>query len=144
MKKKVIKCGIMSPGDYIERTKAIARGEYKPKRGEPEIWFESLQTMAQVLNNENQRLLHTIIEEKPKSIADLSAVTGRKISNLSRTLKKMQRYGIVDLVKQRGSVQPVVKATDFKCQFGLNSYPWYLFDDQKTNRLSGGAKMRKR
>lgn len=134
----------MSPEDYIERTKAIARGEYKPKRGEPQIWFESLQTMAQVLNNENQRLLHTIIEEKPKSIADLSVATGRKISNLSRTLKKMKQYGIVDLVRQKGSVQPVVKATDFKCQFGLNSYPWYLFDDQKADPPAGRPRTRKR
>jgi predicted transcriptional regulator len=122
MRKKIVNCGIMSPEDYIERAKAIARGEYKPKRGEPKIWFESLQTMAQVLNNENQRLLHTIIEEKPKSIAALSASTGRKVSNLSRTLKKMEQYGIVGLVRQKGTVKPIVRATDFKCQFGLNSY----------------------
>lgn len=50
VKIKIVKCGIMSPENYIQRTRAIARGEYKPQRGEPKIWFESLQTMAQVLD----------------------------------------------------------------------------------------------
>jgi hypothetical protein len=33
----------------------------------------------------------------------------------------MSRYGIVELVKKDRTVIPVVKATDFKVEFGLNS-----------------------
>jgi predicted transcriptional regulator len=51
---------------------------------------------------------------------ELEIATGRKSSNLSRTLKTMSRYGIVDLVKHKKSIKPVVKATDFKVEFGIN------------------------
>ena len=119
--KKVLKIGIMSRGDYKKRTIAIARGEYKPKKDEPKVWFESISSMAQVLSSENQKLLKVINEKKPTSLKELEVVTGRKSSNLSRTLKTMSRYGIVDLVKYNKSIKPVVKATDFKVEFGINT-----------------------
>ena len=122
MAKRVIKIGIMAREDYKKRTMAIARGDYKPKRGEPKVWFESVQSMAQVLSSENQELLRIINEANPESLKDLEMVSGRKRSNLSRTLKTMSRYGIVDLVKQNRTVKPVVKATDFKVEFGLNTF----------------------
>ena len=121
MAKKVLKIGIISREDYKKRTIAIARGEYKPKKGEPKVWFESINSMAQVLSSENQQLLKIIKEQKPTSLRELEIATGRKSSNLSRTLKTMSRYGIVDLVKQNKSIKPVVKATDFKVEFGINS-----------------------
>jgi len=121
MVKKVLKIGIMSRGDYKKRTIAIARGEYKPKKDEPKVWFESISSMAQVLSSENQKLLKVINEKKPTSLKELEIVTGRKSSNLSRTLKTMSRYGIVDLVKYNKSIKPVVKATDFKVEFGINT-----------------------
>ena len=122
MTRKVIKLGIISREDYKKRTIAISRGEYKPKKGDPKIWFESLQSMAQVLSNENQELLRIIKEQSPNSLKELELVTGRKRSNLSRTLNTMSRYGIVDLVKQKRGVKPVVKATDFKVEFGLYTF----------------------
>ncbi len=48
----VMKVGIISKEEYRQRTIAIAKGEYVAKNGEPKIWFESLQSMAQVLSNE--------------------------------------------------------------------------------------------
>lgn len=111
----------MSQEDYKKRTIAIAQGEYKLKQSEPKIWFESLQSMAQVLSNENQQLLKIIKEQKPTSLKDLEIATGRKRSNLSRTLKTMSRYGIVDLIKQNRTIRPVVRATDFRVEFGLNN-----------------------
>ena len=121
MTKKIIKIGIISRENYKKRTIAIAKGEYKPRRGEPKIWFESVQSMAQILSSENQELLRIINEKKPESLKELELASGRKRSNLSRTLKTMARYGIVDLVKQKRTVKPVVKATDFKVEFGLNT-----------------------
>ncbi len=41
MATKVMKIGIISKKDYIKRTLAIAKGEYKPKKNEPKVWFES-------------------------------------------------------------------------------------------------------
>ena len=121
MAKKVLKFGIMSREDYKKRTMAIARGEYRPKKGEPKVWFETLQSMAQVLSSENQQLLKIIKEKNPTSLKELEIATGRKRSNLSRTLRTMSRYGIIDLVKHNRTVQPIVKATDFKIEFGLDA-----------------------
>jgi len=121
MGKNILKIGIISRDDYKKRTIAIARGEYKPRKDEPKVWFESVQSMAQVLSSENQKLLKIIREQKPASLKELALVSGRKCSNLSRTLNTMSRYGIVDLVKQERSVKPIVKVTDFKVEFGLSA-----------------------
>jgi predicted transcriptional regulator len=106
MAKKMMRVGIIPREEYWKRTIAIAKGEYVPKRGGPKIWFESLQAMAQVLSSENQQLLKTIIDLKPKSIKELESITGRKSSNLSRTLKTMERYGIVEPSKQKKTIAP--------------------------------------
>ena len=47
-------------------------------------------------------------------------MTGRKKSNLSRTLKTLERYGIVELHKEKNRIIPEVKATDFRVEFGLS------------------------
>lgn len=109
----------MSREEYRQRTIAIAKGEYIPKHGEPKIWFESLQSMSQVLSNENQELLKTILDRKPNSLKELEEITGRRSSNLSRTLKMMERFGIIALTRDKKNIKPVVKATSFKVEFGL-------------------------
>jgi predicted transcriptional regulator len=124
MGKKIIKMGVMSKEEYKQRTIAIAKGEYLPKANEPKVWFESLQSMAQVLNNENQKLLQTIIEEHPKSLKELEVLSGRSSSNLSRTLKTMARYGIIELEKKDKRVVPIVKASDFRVEFGLHRHAY--------------------
>lgn len=117
---KVMNVGIISRDDYVKRTIAIAKGKYKPRKDEPKIWFESLKSMSQVLSSENQDLLKVIIKHKPRSLTELEKLSHRKKSNLSRTLKTLERYGIVELPKQEGRLVPNVKATDFKVEFGLH------------------------
>ena len=116
---KTVYVGIVTKEAYKRRTIAIARGEYKPKKNEPGIWFESLKSMAQVLSNENRQLLKTILDKKPASLTELETITGRKKSNLSRTLKTLERYGIVELHREKNKIVPEVKATDFRVEFGL-------------------------
>jgi len=120
MSVKVMKIGIISRENYIKRTIAVAKGLYKPRIGEPKIWFETLKSMSQILSNENQDLLKLIIDHKPRSLAELEKISHRKKSNLSRTLKTLERYGIVELPKKEGRLVPRVIATDFKVEFGLN------------------------
>lgn len=121
MRKKIMRCGIMSRKAFMERTFKIARGDYRPGRDEPKVWFESLKTMAQILSEGNMELLRIIEEKKPESITALAAMTGRKKGNLSRTLKKMQQYGIVDLKrKENNLLEPVVMVTDFQLDYGIS------------------------
>jgi predicted transcriptional regulator len=118
---KVMNVGITSRENYRKRTIAIAKGEYKPKKNEPKVWFESMKSLSQILSNENQELLKLIIEHKPTSLTELEEISQRKKSNLSRTLKTLERYGIVSLNKEKGRLVPIVNASNFKVEFGLNS-----------------------
>lgn len=109
----------MTQEQYKARTIAIAKGEYVPKKDEPKVWFQSVKSMAQVLSNENQDLLQVILDNNPKSLQELEQLTGRAKSNLSRTLKTLERYGIVELNKVNNATVATVKATHFHVEFGL-------------------------
>lgn len=106
--------GIMPQDQIRKRVLAIARGDYKPKPSEPKIWFTSMKSLAEVLSDENRALLRVIAETAPESISALAHTTGRKPGNLSRTLKTMSNYGIVDLKRERNLVRPIAKATEFR------------------------------
>lgn len=90
-----LKVGIASLDQYRARTMEIARGKYIPGQDEPKVWFDSLGTLAQVLSEQNRKLLKLILETQPGSLQELAERSGRATSNLSRTLKTMERYGLV-------------------------------------------------
>ena len=111
---KFLRIGIMPQEKIRERMLSIAKGEYRPGPGEPKIWFSSLKSLAEVLSDGNRALLKVIAEVKPQSISDLAVVTGRKPSNLSRTLKTMSNYGLVELQRENRHVRPTARATRFQ------------------------------
>ena len=107
---KTLKIGIAGYDRMKERTLAIARGEHKPSEGEPKVWFTSIESFAKVLSRRNRELLAVIAREKPSSLAELATLSGRNKSNLSRTLKTMSRYGLVELQQgQRGKLVPRIR-----------------------------------
>ncbi len=112
MKKIVI--GILPQEKIRERMLAIAKGDYKPKRGEPKVWFISMKSMAEVLSDKNRALLHIIAETKPESLQELARATDRQPSNLSRTLKTLENYGFVELKKKDKKIIPVAKANELE------------------------------
>lgn len=102
-----LKVGIASYDEMKARTIAIARGERKTGADEPKIWFTSTESFAKVLSAGNRDLLRVIAEKAPASLDELAALTGRKKSNLSRTLKTMAGYGLVRLERgERGRIRP--------------------------------------
>jgi predicted transcriptional regulator len=106
---KTLRVGIGSYEEMKARTVAIARGLYKPAPGEPRVWFTSAESFARVLSDSNRAVLEVIAERAPESLAQLAELTGRQKSNLSRTLKTMERYGFVKLARgPRGSIIPKV------------------------------------
>lgn len=108
-----LKVGIASYDQMKARTLAIARGAYRPRRGEPKIWFTSVESFAKVLSDRNRALLALIADSRPGSLAELAATSGRAKSNLSRTLKTMERYGLVELrTGTGGTLVPRVRCTD--------------------------------
>lgn len=108
MKSKVLRIGIASREEMIERTLKIARGAYKPKPHEPKVWFASLESLAQILSSKNQFLLKLIARAEPASLRELAALSGRRESNLSRTLKTLERYKLVELKRLGREIVPRV------------------------------------
>lgn len=100
---KTLKVGIMPYEEMKARTIAIAKGKYKLAAGEPKVWFSSIKSLANVLSEENQALLQVIREHNPESISELERLTGRRASNLTRTLHTLERYGIVSVKEARTS-----------------------------------------
>ncbi len=104
-----LKIGIASLADMKARTLAIASGELKPSADDPKVWFTSTESFAKVLSDKNRHLLGVIAQNHPDSVQALAEQTGRKPSNLSRTLKTMERYGFVTLYRGvRGKIRPEV------------------------------------
>ena len=107
---KTLQVGIASYEEMKARTLAIVKGKYKPASDEPKVWFTSAESFARILSNPNRALLRIIGESSPESLTELAKLTGRKKSNLSRTLKTMERYGLLRLrTGARGRLIPRVE-----------------------------------
>jgi predicted transcriptional regulator len=104
-----LKVGIASYAEMKARTLALVRGTRRVVPGEPKVWFTSTESFAKVLSAGNRELLRVIAEKTPESLDELARITGKAKSNLSRTLKKMEGYGLVRLKRgQRGRITPKV------------------------------------
>ena len=106
---RTLRVGIASYEDMKARTLAVARGERRIAPGEPKVWFTSTESFAKILSARNRELLRVIAERRPESLEELAQVTGRAKSNLSRTLRTMEHYGLVRLDRdERGRITPQV------------------------------------
>ncbi len=121
---KTLKVGIASYEDMKARTMAIAKGELRPGRDEPKVWFSSAESFGKILSNKNRALLSTIAHARPGSLGELEALTGRKKSNLSRTLKTLESFDLVRLKRgERGRLIPEVPYDEISLVVPLVSHP---------------------
>ena len=105
----ILNVGIATYAEMKARTLAIARGKLKPSPRDPKVWFTSAESFAKILSEGNRALLALIAERNPDSIDALARASGRKKSNLSRTLKRMASCGLITLGRgPRGRVVPRV------------------------------------
>lgn len=106
---KTLKVGIADYEEIKARTMRVARGDEKPAPDDPKVWFTSTESFAQILSSGNRELLRVIGEQSPGSLEELSRITGRAKSSLSRTLKTMANYGLVRMDPGEGQkVVPTV------------------------------------
>ncbi len=104
-----LKVGIASYEQMKARTMAVAAGKRRVSADEPKVWFTSTESFARVLSAGNRELLRVIAERAPGSLEELARITGRAKSNLSRTLRTMEGYGLVGLERgERGRITPKV------------------------------------
>ena len=126
-----LKVGIADYEEMKARTMRIARGEEKPAADDPKVWFTSTESFAQVLSSGNRELLRVIAEKAPASLEELSEITGRAISNLSRTMKTMESYGLVRMEKEGRKLAP--KVVHDRVELALP-----LIDRAEPRKASGG------
>ena len=113
--------GIASYGQMKARTLALARGERQVGKEEPKVWFTSIESLAKILSERNRELLLLIAREGPDSLTRLAELTGREKSNLSRTLKTMSGYGLIELERgERGTIIPQVPYDQLTHEEGEN------------------------
>lgn len=104
-----LRVGIASYEEMKARTMAVARGDHRVSADEPQVWFTSTESFAKVLSAGNRELLRVIAAEAPASLQELAERTGRAKSNLSRTLRTLESYGLVSLERgTRGRVTATV------------------------------------
>ena len=113
---KVLHVGV-APAAYVKRrTIEIARGS-KMRPGEPKVWVTSLESLAKVLSDKNMLLLMMIRNSRPQSLTELARMSGRAVSNLSRTLHTMERLGLVTFEENgRGRKVPVAVYVSVKLE----------------------------
>src|SRR5690242_10968278 len=117
-----LKVGIASYDEMKARTMRIARGEQRVCPDEPKVWFTSTESFAKILSAGNRELLKIIAEKSPGSLDELVQITGRAKSNLSRTLKTMEGYGIVRLERgEHGRIAPKVTHDRVELELPLTS-----------------------
>jgi len=107
---RVLRIGIASPQQMRARTTAIARGALRPEPNEPKIWVPSFEALGRRMTEQNTALFARIRATRPASIKDLSRIVERKPSNLLRTLRAMEKHGLVRLRRDRSrALQSVVR-----------------------------------
>jgi predicted transcriptional regulator len=81
----------------------------------PTVWFDSWRQLAGLLSDENRALLRLMRERQPRTVLELAEWSGRAASNLSRTLRHLERHGLVKLHRRPDTraVRPEALATEF-------------------------------
>jgi predicted transcriptional regulator len=120
-------------GQFMAWTKKVVRDPSAVAKAEPGRWRESAEeigppeagafsaeAIVKLLSAENIEVLDIIRRRKPKSLRRLAELAGREESNVSRTLKKLEKAGIVTVEAGPGRVRrPVLVARKVRLELDL-------------------------
>lgn len=96
---RILKVGIMLPEERQKQILKSIKTKTPPSPNEPKVFFDSLDSFAKLFNHKNKVLLNFIHENPKASISELANLVGRKQSNLSKILKKLEVIGIIEFKK---------------------------------------------
>lgn len=83
--------------DLEAEMRKVARGEIPAPADAHSPTVESAEALIRLLTPENRRLLRTIRDAKPQSVAELARLTNRAEPNLLRTLTKLEACGFLEM-----------------------------------------------
>ncbi|EIU6866037.1 transcriptional regulator [Vibrio parahaemolyticus] len=84
----------------------------------PHFWFSSLTELAQVLTNENIKLLYMISRDRANSVGKLSDITGRSVEELSISIDDFASKGFVRIDKCGNEERLTATYTSFEILMG--------------------------
>ena len=120
-----LRVGIASMEQFRAYTMSIVRGEHKRGRSEPKLWFSSIGGFANVLSDRNRELLRLIAKTKPQSLDELAKTSRLAKATLSRTLRTLERYGLIRFEKGKGrTLVPRTLYTGVVLDLSLRVPPW--------------------
>ena len=115
MKAKRIDIGIKdlkeSLRDFSETWKNLQGG--KRIRKEEGLYFDSIDTMRNVLTNNRLLILKTIRKNKPGSVYELAKILSRDLKSVNQDLKLLSEIGLVALEKVETERKRVIPHVDY-------------------------------
>ena len=89
--------------ELMAEMRAVARGDIPAPPDAAESSVELAEVLLRFLTPDNRRLMRTIRDSKPRSVAKLARLTDRAAPNLLRTLAKLEAFGLLrmDTVDRR-------------------------------------------
>jgi predicted transcriptional regulator len=111
--------GLATPEEMQARLFAAARGEKVFDQNGPKIWM-SVDTLMRLLTEDNRNLLSVIEHEHPSSVSALAERMGREQGNMSRTIGKLEKAGLVRLIQEGREKRPevILKRLMIEMDFG--------------------------
>ncbi|MFC1537096.1 transcriptional regulator [Pseudomonadota bacterium] len=94
-----IRFKIASDQEIRTRMLDIAAGRVKPSASDPKIWVRSVDEFSKLMSEKNVNLLAAIRSQHPKSISELAQNIHEDQGNLTKRLKMLASFGLVELVE---------------------------------------------
>jgi predicted transcriptional regulator len=91
-----LKIGIMPGREYQQYILDVVSGKRRIDPAMPTMMFSNIESLTRLIFA-NLDLLELIAQQRPKTMAELSQLSGRRPSNLSRTLKSLELHGLISL-----------------------------------------------
>ncbi len=88
---------IQRMSDLEVEMRKVARGEIAAPADAASPSVDSSEALIRLLTPDNRRLLRTIRDSKPQSVAELARLTKRAQPNLLRTLGKLEAFGLLEM-----------------------------------------------
>jgi predicted transcriptional regulator len=104
-----------SLAELREEMRAVARGDAKPSP------LPAAPLLA-ALSREALELLGVLLRERPATVAELVARTGRAQPNVSRSLQQLAGHGLIRLDREGREVRPVPIAREVRVDLLRGTY----------------------
>jgi predicted transcriptional regulator len=118
---------------FAQKIQKQATDSPQANSGQALLNITSLAGVTRLISRENQQLLQIIATGNVTSLADLAGKTNRAESNLSRTLKKLEAVGVLELVPGLGRAKiPRLSVESFRVEIDVVTGQVQMVSARKT------------